>query len=151
MAELLNNTTFVWGVMSMLTFLITQGLKWVFVKPYTKNLSQRKKTIINSVILLIAFAISVLCEYFYSRFWLNVPIDINRAFIGWSGASGCYAVFERILKAIKGENVVVDNPFQTEEGEATVDFVKEVVKDGKIDKKDKDVAYDFLEKLNQIK
>jgi cytochrome bd-type quinol oxidase subunit 2 len=76
MAELLNNETFVWGCMSVIAFLITQGLKWLLVKPYTKNLDKRKKAIINSVILLISFGVVVLCEFAYSGLWLKEAMDL---------------------------------------------------------------------------
>lgn len=151
MAELLNNETFVWGVMSIIAFLITQGLKWLCVKPFTKNLNQRTKALINSVILIISFGAVVLCEFLYSHFWLKSAMDLNRALIGWGGASGVYAVFERIIKIIKGEDVQLENPFKTEEGKATTDLVKDVVADGKVDKKDKEIAQDFLDKLNSVK
>lgn len=151
MAELLNNETFVWGVMGLVAFLVTQGLKWAFVKPFTKNLDKRTKTIINSVILLIAFGSAVLCEYLYSHFWLNAPIDLNRALYGWGGASGFYGVFETIIKIIKGKEVKLENLFETEEGKDTKEFLQNITKDGKINKNDKKTTDDFLEKLKSVK
>lgn len=150
MAELLNNSKVVWGIMATITFLITQGLKWAFVKPYTKNLNKRTKAIINSIILIIAFGAAVLCEYLYSRLWLKDIISLDRALSGWSGASLVYSFFEMALKAIKGETVILDNPFKTEEAQETITAIKNIVADGKIDKHDKELAKDFYDKLNKI-
>jgi hypothetical protein len=151
MASLLNNSKIVWGLTAVITFLITQGLKWVLIKPYTKSLNKRTKTIINSIILIIAFGVAVLCEYLYSHFWLKDIINFDRAFNGWGGASLVYSFFEMILKFIKGENVKVENPFKTEEGQETVATVKSVIADGKINKQDKEIAKDFYNKLNSVK
>lgn len=151
MAELLNNETFVWGVMGLVAFLVTQGLKWAFVKPFTKNLDKRTKTILNSVILLIAFGSAVLCEYLYSHFWLNAPIDFNRALYGWGSASGFYGVFETIIKIIKGNEIKLENLFEMEEGKETSELLTKATKDGKIDKNDKEFAKEFFEKLNSVK
>lgn len=151
MAELLNNEMFVWGAMGLVAFLVTQGLKWAFVKPFTKNLDKRTKTIINSVILLIAFGSAVLCEYLYSHFWLNSAIDLNRALYGWGGASSFYGVFETIIKIIKGKEVKLENIFETEEGKDTKEFLENITQDGKINKNDKKTTDDFLEKLNSVK
>ena len=43
-----------------------------------------------------------------------------------------------------GKTVKLDNPFETEEGEATKEFVEKVVADGKVNKKDNKKALEFL-------
>ena len=147
MAELLNNQWFVVVAMSVIAFAITQGLKWAFVKPFTKNLTQKKKNIINSVILIIAFGVAVACEVAYSHFWLHAPIDFIRAFNGWSGASAVYAVVERIIKSFN-KDAKLENPYETEQGKELVDTIKDVTKDNKIDVNDKDVVQKYLDKVN---
>lgn len=151
MAELLNNESFVFGVMSVIAFLVTQGLKWAFVKPFTKNLDKKKKTLINSIILIIAFGSAVLCEFLYSHFWLHSALDINRALSGWGGASGVYGIFEWVLKVISGGSVKLENPYNTEEGKDTTDFIKNITKDGKFDKKDNPIVKEYIEKLDKVK
>ena len=151
MAELLNNEIYVLIVMGIVAFLVTQGLKWVFVKPFTKNLNTRAKTIINSVILLIAFGSAVLCEFLYSHFWLNTAIDLNRASYGWGYASGVYGIVEMFIKFIKGEKVKLDNPYTTELGKQTTQLIGNITKDGKVDKSDSQSIKDFANKLNQVK
>ena len=151
MAELLNNEKVVLVIMGIIAFLVTQGLKWAFVKPFTKNLNTRAKTIINSVILLIAFGSAVLCEFLYSHFWLHTTINLSRASYGWGYASAVYGVFETILKFIKGKDVKLDNPYETEEGKQTTELIVNIAKDGKIDKKDEQSIKDFANKLSQVK
>ena len=151
MAELLNNQIYVLIAMGIVAFLVTQGLKWAFVKPFTKNLNTRAKTIANSVILLIAFGSAVLCEFLYSHFWLNTTIDLTRASYGWGYASGVYGFVEMIIKFIKGENVKLENPYTTEIGKQTTELVGNITKDGKINKKDSQSIKDFANKLNKVK
>lgn len=151
MAELLNNEKIVLIVMGIVAFLVTQGLKWAFVKPFTKNLNTRAKTIINSIILIIAFGSAVLCEFLYSHFWLHTAIDLTRASYGWGYASGVYGVVEMVIRFIKGDNVKLENPYQTEEGKQTTKLIENITKDGKIDKKDSQSMKDYVNKLNKVK
>jgi hypothetical protein len=151
MAELLNNQTYVLIAMGIVAFLVTQGLKWAFVKPFTKNLNTRAKTIINSVILLIAFGSAVLCEFLYSHFWLHTAMSLSRASYGWGYASGVYGVVEMIIKFVKGENIKLDNLYETEQGKQITELVDNITKDGKIDKNDSQSIKDFANKLNSVK
>lgn len=151
MAELLNNEKIILIAMGIVAFLVTQGLKWAFVKPFTKNLNTRAKTIINSVILLIAFGSALLCEFLYSHFWLHTAIDLTRASYGWGYASGVYGVVEMVIRFIKGDNVKLENPYQTEEGKQTTKLIEDITKDGKIDKEDSQSMKDYVNKLNKVK
>lgn len=151
MAELLNNQTYVLIAMGIVAFLVTQGLKWAFVKPFTKNLNTRAKTAINAVILLIAFGSAVLCEFLYSHFWLHTAIDLSRASYGWGYASGIYGFVEMFIKLIKGKEVKLENPFETETGKQTVELIGNITKDGKVDKSDAQSIKDFANKLNKVK
>lgn len=150
MAELLNNEKIVLIAMGIVAFLVTQGLKWAFVKPFTKNLNTRAKTIINSVILIIAFGSAVLCEFIYSHFWLHTAIDLTRASYGWGYASGVYGVVEMVIRFIKGDNVKLENPYQTEEGKQTTKLIEDITKDGKIGKEDSQSMKDYVNKLNKV-
>ena len=151
MAELLNNEKIVLIAMGIVAFLVTQGLKWAFVKPFTKNLNTRAKTIINSVILIIAFGSAVLCEFLYSHFWLHTAINLTRASYGWGYASGVYGVVEMVIRFIKGDNVKLENPYKTEEGKHTTKLIEDITKDGKIGKEDSQSMKDYVNKLNKVK
>ena len=151
MAGLLNNEKIVLIAMGIVAFLVTQGLKWAFVKPFTKNLNTRAKTIINSVILIIAFGSAVLCEFLYSHFWLHTAIDLTRASYGWGYASGVYGVVEMVIRFIKGDNVKLENPYKTEEGKQTTELIEDITKDGKIDKEDSQSMKSYVDKLNKVK
>lgn len=151
MAELLNNEKIVLIAMGIVAFLVTQGLKWAFVKPFTKNLNTRAKTIINSVILIIAFGSAVLCEFLYSHFWLHTAINLTRASYGWGYASGVYGVVEMVIRFIKGDNVKLENPYKTEEGKQTTELIEDITKDGKIGKEDSQSMKDYVNKLNKVK
>ena len=151
MAKLLNNEKIVLIAMGIVAFLVTQGLKWAFVKPFTKNLNTRAKTIINSVILIIAFGSAVLCEFLYSHFWLHTAINLTRASYGWGYASGVYGVVEMVIRFIKGDNVKLENPYQTEDGKQTTKLIEDITKDGKIGKEDSQSMKDYVNKLNKVK
>lgn len=149
MATLLNNEKIVLILMGIVAFLVTQALKWMLVKPFTKNLNKRAKTVINSVILIIAFGAAVLCEYLYSHFWLNTAINLQRASYGWGYASGIYGIVEMIVKFIKGDSAKVENPYNTEIGKTTTAFVENITKDGKIDQQDEEIVKEFLENIKK--
>lgn len=150
MVELLNNETYMLIAMGVVAFLVTQGLKWAFVKPFTKNLNTRAKTAINAVILLIAFGSAVLCEFLYSHFWLHTAIDLSRASCGWGYASGIYGFVEMFIKLIKGKEVKLENPFETETGKQTAELIGNITKDGKVDKKDSSTVKEFVDNLNKV-
>ena len=146
--ELLKNEYFVWGAMAVIVFAITQGLKWLLVKPFTKKLNEKAKNIINSVILIIAFGAAVGIEFLYAQYFLGETLNLARALSGWGGASTVFAVFERIVKMFD-KNAKVENPFDTEIGNATVDFVESVAQDGKFDSNDKPALDNYLELLEK--
>lgn len=149
LVELLKNEYFVWGAMAVIVFAVTQGLKWLFVKPFTKKLNDKAKNIINSVILIIALGAAIGVEFLYSHFFLQETINITRALGGWGGASTVYAVFERFIKIFSGKEVDLGNPYTTEVGKETVELVEEVAKDGKVDANDKPAVESYLEMLNK--
>lgn len=146
--NLLNNEYFVWCAMGLIAFLVTQILKLLLVKPFTKNLNKRAKTLINSVILLIAFGSAVICEWFYSHYWLGVYMDLCRASNGWAYASSIYAIVEVFIKVIKGDNTLkLENPYSTEEGKAVTNMIGSIVENGKVDENDKKAVDDFLKMI----
>lgn len=144
--SLLRNDYFVWGAMAVIVFAVTQGLKWLLVKPYTNKLNKKAKNIVNSVILLIAFGCAVGVEFLYANFYLKTGIDLARAVSGWGGASLVYDLFERIVKWFE-KNKVVENPYKTEAGKAVTELVEEISADGKVDGNDKHAVADFWNKV----
>ena len=144
--KLLNNEYFVWGAMAVIIFAVTQGLKWLLVKPYTNKLNKKAKNIVNSVILLIAFGCAVGVEFLYASLYLKTGINLARAVSGWGGASLVYDLFERIMKHFNKESVV-ENPYKTESGKAVAELVEEVSSDGKVDENDKHAVADFWNKV----
>lgn len=144
--KLLNNEYFVWGAMAVIIFAVTQGLKWLLVKPYTNKLNKKAKNIVNSVILLIAFGCAVGVEFLYAHFYLKTGIDLARAVSGWGGASLVYDLFERIVKFF-GKQTNTENPYETKAGEAVKELVEEISKDGKVDENDKHAVADFWNKV----
>jgi hypothetical protein len=135
--ELLNNELFVWGAMAVLIFAFTQFLK-LPIKHFTAKIeNQRVKKLANASILVLAFGMAVLLDFLFAYFYLNQSVNILRAFYSWTGSSAVYSFIERFL------GVKISNPMKTEEGEAVVEAVAEVTKDGKIDENDKHAVKDF--------
>lgn len=149
MKELLNNEKFVWVAMGIIIVLVTQGFKWVFIKPFTKKLtSEKAKTIINSIIVFIAIGLGFVAEYFYSYKYLHNVFSVVEA-LSWSGAGQIgYALLERVLKFF-GNNKKIENPYETEEGKAVVSLMENIAKDGKIDENDKSAIAEYLKSLGK--
>lgn len=143
---LLHNDYFVWCVMAVIIFGITQLLK-LPIKHFTKKIAnERKRKIANATILLIPFAIGILLNFFYSIFYLKEVFETMTIIKGLGyGSAGIslYGVIERFFK------VKVNNPYDTEEGKAVTELVDSVVEDGKIDSQDKSAVQDFLDKVSK--
>lgn len=135
--ELLKNEYFVWCGMAVIIFALTQLLK-LPIKHFTKMLSNaRVRKMLNATILIIPFALGVILDFVYSTYYLHRVFSvINGLGYGTAGIS-LYGVVERFFK------VKVDNPYETEEGEAVLELVSEVSKDGKVDGQDKHAVKDF--------
>ena len=67
---------------------------------------------------------------------------INGLGYGTAGIS-LYGVVERFFK------VKVENPYETEEGQAVIELVENVKEDGKIDEKDKDAVSEFMDMISK--
>lgn len=147
MKELLNNEKVIWATMGIIIVLLTQGLKWLFIKPFTKKLTNKKvKTAINTIIVFIAIGLGFLAEYLYSYKYLGRPFDVVEA-LGWSGAGQvAYALLERILKLF-GSDKKVENPFTTEEGKQVLDLTQKITEDGKVDGNDMPYIEEYLKSL----
>ena len=142
MAELLNNQVFILGMMAVIVFAVTQGLKWLLIKPWTKKASsERLKKILNISILLLAFGVAVLVEFFYSRYWISSGISFIRAYTGWTGSTTVYAWIERFL----GKKV--ENPLASEEGKAVKELIEDAVEDNKVNQKDLSAVEEFWKKV----
>lgn len=139
MAELLNNTTFLIGVMSAIIFGITQGLKQ-FVKLGTKHIgNERIRRMVNTCILLIPFGLGFLAEFLVTVVWLGAVYNAYSAFLYGTGAVSIYGIVERFFK--------VKNPYATKEGQEAIALAGEIVKDGKVDKKDMSAVEKFIKKV----
>lgn len=139
--ELLNNDVFVWGAMAVIIFAFTQLLK-LPIKHFTSKIKNvRVKKLANISILILAFALSVLLDFLFAYFYLKEGVDLLRALRNWTGSSAVYSLIERFF------GVKVENPMETEEGEAVVDCVTEVCADKKVDKNDKGAVKEFWERV----
>ena len=127
--------------MAVIIFLTTQVLK-LPIKFFTKHIgNERVRRIVNGTILLIPFGLGILLDFLYSTYYLNTAVDIiNGLSYGTAGVS-LYGVVERFFK------VKTDNPYKTEEGEAVLELVNEISKDGKVDKKDSSAIEAFYKNI----
>lgn len=145
--DILHNTYFIWCAMAIIIFGVTQVLK-LPIKCLTKKIkNERLRKIVNSVILLIPFALGVLFDFLYSTYYLKEGIYqlssiINGLGYGTAGIS-LYGVIERFFK------VKANNPYDTEEGKAISQLISDVTGDGKIDSNDISAVQDFLNKVSK--
>ena len=141
MWELLHNEWFVWCAMAVIIFLVTQIVK-LPIKFGTKHIkNERARRIANSVILLIPFALGVVCDFLYSTYILHAATSIIVGLGYGTAGISLYGAVERFFK------VKVENPYNSEEGKAVTELVEAVTADGKVDKKDQDPIKEFWKKV----
>ena len=141
MQELLHNRVFIWGAMAVIIFAVTQVLK-LPIKHFTNKIKDATvKKRVNATILLIPFALGVLFEFLYGKYFMATPFSIvNGLGYGVSRIS-LYSVIERFL------GVKTKNPYDSEEGKAVTELIDGVIADGKFDEKDQDAVKAFWEKV----
>lgn len=141
MAELLNNKEIMWGVMSIIVLILSQLLK-LPIKALTektiKNEAVRQR--VNVTIMLIPLALGILFDYLFCSLYLKVAFDIVEGIKIGGTAVTIYGVLEKLFKGK-----------QSEETTKTIELVNNITEDGKVDKKDKELAKDFLDKINSVK
>jgi MFS family permease len=141
MVELLNNMYFVGVAMAVIIFFTTQLVK-LPIKHFTSKISdERARRMANFVILLIPFALGILCDFLYSTYVLHTAFSIIVGLGYGTAGISLYSVIERFFK------VKIKNPYETEDGKAVAELVDAVVEDKKVDKKDKDLVKEFLKKV----
>ena len=140
---ILHNDYFVWCAMAVIIFLVTQLLK-LPIKAATKHIkNERARKIVNATILLIPFALGILCEFLYTTYYLHTTFTVI-AGLGYGTAGiSLYGIIERFFK------VKVNNPYNSEEGKAVTELVENISEDGKVDEKDKSAVQEFLDKIGK--
>lgn len=143
MEELVKNEYFVSVAMAVIIFACTQLLKMPIKLLTSKITNERVRRIVNGTILLIPFILGVVLDYVYCTAVTHQAVSvINGLGYGTAGIS-LYGVVERFFK------VKVENPYETEEGQAVVELVENVKEDGKIDEKDKDAVSEFMDMISK--
>lgn len=141
--QLLHNNYFIWCVMAVIIFAVTQLIK-LPIKHFTNKIkNERKRKIVNATILLIPFALGVLLDFLYAYYILKDPTAftvITGLGYGTAGIS-LYGVIERFFK------VKIANPYDTTEGKAVTELVDDITADGKVDSNDSSAVQDFLDKI----
>lgn len=139
--ELLDNEYFVFSAMAVIIFALTQVLK-LPIKACTKKIkNERARKMVNATILLIPFLLGVLADFLYSTYYLHATFSVITGLGYGTAGISLYGVVERFFK------VKVENPYDSVEGQAVIEFVEEIKKDGKVDENDTHAVADFLEKV----
>ncbi len=141
--QVMSNNRLVLVISGILIFALTQLLKMP-IKHFTNKIkNERWRRIANITIMFIPFALGIGLEYLYSTYIYHDAVNLGFGVMyGTSGVS-IYSLVERFLK------VKMPNPYETEEGEAVLDFVEAVFDDGEIDDNDKGAVEEFVETVCQ--
>lgn len=147
MQGIFSSRVFAMFVMALLTFAITQGLKWVLVKPWTNKLeNERARKSINMVIFFFPYAVALGLEFLYATFILKGEANAYIALIVGGGGHSVYGFFEMIWGVATG-NIKFKRQATNDEEKAVEDFVVSVAEDGKVNEDDTPALNAFLEKL----
>ena len=123
--------------MAIIVLLLTQALKWMLVKPFTrliKNEVVRER--VDCLIVLIPFALGIVLDFFYCTYFLQT---VPNMMVGITYGTGAIALYNPIAKFFGAKNV-----YQTEQGKKALEFIKNVASDGKIDAQDGEKVKEFL-------
>ena len=134
--EILNNPVAVTGILAFAVFLLTQGLKWALVKPWTSKIKNEKiRKGVNTVVLLMPFVLGCLVEYLYCTFLSGLPFDPVVGITRGMTSIAMYSIFDHFLSIIFG-TAPTQNPYTSDEGQAAVECAEDVISDGKVDSED---------------
>lgn len=139
MDMLLHNLTFINIAMAFVVFLLTNLLKMPIKALTVKIKNEKIRKRVNSVIYIIPFALGVIFDILYCKYYLNFPYSIIRGLGYGTAAITLYHTIEQNFK------IKVDNPFKTKEGKAALEMVEKVTADGKVDENDVSAVKDFWE------
>lgn len=148
MQALLDNQVLVLSLMAVLTFGLTQGLKWVCVKPWTNKLkNERARKAINTVIFFFPYAVALALEFIFALVTKGEFNALVGLIVG-GGSHSVYGFFEMIYGVITGK-IKIKRVATTDEEKAVEDFVFDISKDGKIDGNDNPALKAFLDKVKK--
>ena len=132
------------GILAVLVFALTQGLKWVFVKPWTGRLSnERAEKSVNTVILLLPFILGCAAEYVYSVILLDGDFDLLLGVSRGTASIAIHSIFEHFYKIFTGKGL---GTYTTPEA---VSLAESIAADGKMTKEDASAVQKFLEKTGE--
>lgn len=148
MQAILTNQVVVYAVMAILVFAITQGLKWVLVKPWTRKIKNEKvKKGINTIIYFFPYFVGIGLEFAYSVFLIKTEPNMLIGAINGGAAHSVYSLFEHLESLAKtGKGKSVANG-KSEEELAVERLVFGVIQDNKVDKADAPKLKEFLDKV----
>ena len=136
MAELLKNEYAVWGVMAVVVLGLTQVLK-LPIKALTKKIKDQKaKVRVNAVIMLLPIILGVVIDFLYCA-WIKAPFSTLEGVQFGTTAIMLYGFLEKFFK---GE--------QSAQTTQLLDLANQITKDGKVDKSDKEIVSDFINKVH---
>lgn len=138
MEFLYNKDITIW-IMAVIVFAITFLLKLPIKALSKKAKNEQCRKAINSVILIIPFAIGMLVEWLYDTFIMKGVFDYVTGFLVGGQSIALYGVVERFF------GVKVENPYETEEGKKVLEQVEEITEDGTV------TADEIQDFLNNIK
>lgn len=144
MKALLNNQWFIWGVMAVIIFLFTQLLK-LPIKHFTNKISnERVRKAVNATILIIPFCLGVLLEFIYKTYIIHTAFSVLSGLGYGTAGISLYGVIERFFK------VKIENPYDSEEGQAVLDIVEDATADGVVDANDAgDAVKKFIDMVDK--
>lgn len=138
MEFLYNKDITIW-IMAVIVFAITFLLKLPIKALSKKAKNEQCRKAINSVILIIPFAVGMLVEWLYDTFIMKGVFDYVTGFLVGGQSIALYGVVERFF------GVKVENPYETEEGKKVLEQVEEITEDGTV------TADEIQDFLNNIK
>jgi hypothetical protein len=134
--------------MAVAIFALTQGLKWILVKPWTNKISNETvKKSINTVIFFFPYAVGITLEILVSVYITHKTPDLFIGAINGGAGHSVFHLYERCFDIVKGLFSKKKSHAKTDEEKAVEELVFGIVEDNKVDKTDHTALEAFLKKV----
>lgn len=131
--EILKNTDFAWGIMSIIVLCLSQILK-LPIKCLTSKIKNNEiRQMVNTTILLIPLALGVGIDWAFCTYYLGIAFSITEGVKVGATAVTLYAALEKVVKGVVSSGT-----------KATLELAEDITDDGKVDGKDLSAVERFM-------
>ena len=148
MQAILANQWVIYAIMAILVFALTQGLKWVLVKPWTRKIKNEKvRKGINTIIYFFPYVVGIGLEIAFCCFVTKQNPNLFMGAVNGGAAHSVHALKEHLISLYKDGNGKSIADGKSDYELAVEQLVMGVVEDNKVDGNDCPKLKAFMDKV----